>query len=499
MAEEQNIRAGDNPDDSEDIIPEIESRMQTIELWKKQDIDPFGHKFERTHYAGDIHERYPSNEGDMVTVSGRMMAKRDMGKAAFLDLFDVSGKIQIFCSLKEIGEQWFKNITTLIHAGDFLGFRGEVFRTKMGEISIRAKEVTMLSKALRPMPEKWHGLQDIELRYRQRYLDLITNPESLKVFEARSRVIKEIRNYLDENRFIEVETPVFHKVASGAAAKPFETHHNALDEDFYLRISLELHLKIAMIGGIERVYEMSKVFRNEGMDRNHSPEYTMLELYQAYANYEDMMKIVEDIYLRSALALHGSNVVEYQGEKIDFTPPWPRLKYNDLMIKHAGIDLAADPSIADLQKIAKKFDPDAAEIHTKGKLIDLLFKHTVEDNLHGPIFVIDYPIEMSPLAKKLPGQDKFVYRFEAFILGSEMANAFTELNDPIDQRERFMYQMKDRKAGDDEAMPIDEEFVLAMEYGMPPAGGLGVGIDRMVMILMNQPSIRDVILFPLMK
>lgn len=502
MTDESTVPENDSSQvdsDEEHITPEIESRKATIPKWLEQGVDPFGHKFERSALAKEIHDEFPSNDGDSVTVCGRIQAKRDMGKAAFIDLYDTTGKIQIFCSKKELGDQLFENVTTLIHTGDFVGVTGEVFKTKMGEISVRAKELTMLGKAIRPLPEKWHGLQDIELRYRQRYLDLITNPTTAWVFRSRSLIVREMRKYLEEKGFLEVETPVFHKVASGATAKPFETHHNALDRDYFLRISLELHLKIAMIGGIERVYEMTKVFRNEGMDRDHSPEYTMLELYQAYGNYEDMMKIVEDLFIRCALMIHGANVIEYRGEQIDLTPPWPRFKFNDLMIKHAGIDLAKKPSIDELQKKALDFDKDADEINTKGRLIDLIFSNTVEQNLKGPVFVIDYPIEISPLAKKLPDSDNFVYRFEAFILGSEIANAFTELNDPIDQRERFMNQMKDRSAGDDEAMPVDDEFVLAMEHGMPPAGGLGIGIDRMVMVLLDQPSIRDVILFPLMK
>lgn len=485
--------------EQEQISSEMESRKAAVEKWRDAGIDPFGSKFERTGFAGDIHANFPSNEDDEIAVAGRITAKRDMGKAAFLDLNDPKGKIQIFCSLKELGEETFQRITDLMHVGDFLGVKGEIFKTKRGEISIRAKEVIILSKAIRPLPEKWHGLQDVELRYRQRYLDLISNPDSKKVMEGRSRIVREVRDYLAENSFIEVETPVFHNVASGAAAKPFSTHHNAQDRDYFLRISLEIHLKLAMIGGIDRVYEMAKVFRNEGMDRDHSPEYTMLELYQAYADYEDMMKIVEDLYLRCSLALNGSNTIEYRGEKVDFTPPWPRKKFNDLMIEHAGIDLLKKPSIEELQAKAKEFDEDADDIKTRGRLIDLIFSKKVEEHLRGPMFVVDYPIEISPLAKKIPDMDGFVYRFEAFILGSEMGNAFTELNDPIDQRERFLEQMKDRSAGDDEAMPLDEDFVLAMEHGMPPAGGLGLGIDRMAMVLLDQPSIRDVILFPLMK
>ncbi|MFH1515043.1 MAG: lysine--tRNA ligase [bacterium] len=485
--------------EQEELSSEIESRISSISKWLEVGIDPFGHRFERTDFAEKIIKNFPSNENDVVSVAGRIIAKRVKGKAAFLDLYDPTGKIQIFCSFNEVGEETFTPLKKLLHVGDFLGVSGEIFQTKLGEISIRAKKITFLSKAIRPLPEKWHGLQDIELRYRHRYLDLISNPESRKTLIGRSTVVREIRDYLAENSFVEVETPVFHKVASGAAAKPFETHHNAMDTDYFLRISLEIHLKMAMIGGIDRVYEMAKVFRNEGMDRDHSPEYTMLELYQAYADYEDMMKIVEDLYLRCALVLHGSNTIEYRGEQIDLTPPWPKKKFNDLLIEYAGIDLTKNPSIEELQKRAKHLDDESDQIKTRGRLLDLIFSKTVEDHLKGPLFVIDYPIETSPLAKKIPDQDGFVYRFEAFILGSEMANAFTELNDPIDQRERFMGQMKDRSEGDDEAMPIDEEFLLAMEHGMPPAGGLGMGIDRMVMVLLDQPSIRDVILFPLMK
>ena len=485
--------------EEQDINPEIERRMESITEWRAKGIDPFGSKFQRTKFAKEILDAYPSNEDDEVSVAGRISAKRDMGKAVFVDLTDPTEKIQVFCKVDLLGQETLNDITNRMHVGDFIGVKGNVFKTKRGEISLRAKEIRILSKAIRPMPEKWHGLRDVELRYRQRYLDMIANPEVRRVFEARGRIIKEIRDYLCEKGFTEVEIPVFQKIAGGATARPFATHHNAQDMDLFLRISLELHLKMAMIGGLEKVYELSKVFRNEGMDRDHSPEYTMLELYQAYADYNDMMKIVEDIYLRCALALHNSHLITYESEQLDFSPPWPRKQYNELMIEYAGIDLAKKPSVDELQKLAKKYDPEAVKIKTRGRLIDLIFKHTVESHLRGPLFVVDYPIEISPLAKKIPDRDGFVYRFETFIMGSEMANAFTELNDPIDQRERFLSQMKDRLAGDEEAMQLDEEFLDAMEHGMPPAGGLGVGIDRMVMVLMDQPSIRDVILFPLMK
>jgi lysyl-tRNA synthetase class 2 len=421
------------------------------------------------------------------------MALRGMGKAAFLDLRDRSGKIQIYATLDGLGEEAYALLECL-DVGDFLAVAGEVFRTKRGEISVSATEWTFLAKAIRPLPEKWHGLKDVEVRYRHRTLDLISNDPVRETFIARSKLLSRIRRTLDEQGFLEVETPALLQIASGGHARPFVTHHNALDVDMYLRIALELHLKRAMAGGIERVYELGKCYRNEGVSTEHNPEFTMLEIYQAYADYEDMMRLIETLVRDGLQEVAGTLQIEYKGTPIDFSAPWRRVTMADAVAEALDLEpdvLRSEEAIA--IAVERGIDPSPT---TAGGALGALFERFVEETLIQPTFVVDYPIEISPLAKKTPDNPRFVERFELFAGGMELANAFTELNDPIDQRERFEAQERARAAGDDEAQRIDEDFLFAIEHGMPPAGGMGVGVDRVVMLCTGAPSIRDVILFP---
>lgn len=481
-----------------------EERQRRLQMNKIREmgIDPFGSRFDRTHYSKQITDSFDELEGQAVRAAGRVTAKRDMGKASFLDLTDYEGKIQIYFKIDNVGEDSYKFLD-LVSIGDFLGVEGKVFRTRRGEISIEVREYKFLGKALKPLPEKYHGLQDKELRYRQRYLDLIANPDVKDVFIKRTKILQQIRKYLDGRGFLEVETSNLHKIAGGAAARPFETHLNALDMHLYIRISLELHLKRLMIGGIEKVYELGKVFRNEGMDRDHNPEFTMLELYEAFGDLESMMEITEGIFVTCAEAINGTLMCSYRDYEIDLKTPWPRRRFNDLMKEYADVDLEAESDVSVLINKAKELgyipDDEDTSMLTRGMVIDIIFKNAVEPNLIQPVFVIDYPIELSPLAKKLPGKDDWVSRFEPFIAGHEMGNAFTELNDPIDQRERFEAQLKLKSMGDEEAHPMDEDFINAQMHGMPPAGGLGIGVDRLIMLITGQHSIRDVIFFPMMR
>ncbi len=473
-----------------------------MEQIRAMGVDPFGHRFDRTHYSTQIINGFDELEGKTVRAAGRITAKRVMGKASFLDINDFQGKIQVYIKIDNLSEDAYKFLD-LISIGDFLGVEGKVFKTRRGEISIEVAAYEYLGKALKPLPEKYHGLQDKELRYRQRYLDLIANPDVREVFVKRSKIIDAIRLFLNERGYLEVETPMLHKIAGGASAKPFETHLNALDMNLFIRISLELYLKRLMIGGIEKVYEIGKVFRNEGMDRDHNPEFTLLEVYEAFGDLESMMELTEGMFVECARKVNNSLRCNYRGYDVDLTPPWPRKRYNDLMKEYADVDLegASDVNIlaARTRELGYLPDDEDASTYTRGMLIDLIFKNAVEPNLIQPVFVIDYPIELSPLAKKLPGSAALVSRFEPFMAGHEMGNAFTELNDPIDQRERFEEQLNLRRAGDEEAHPMDEEFIESQMHGMPPAGGLGIGVDRLVMLLTGQHSIRDVILFPMMK
>ncbi len=456
-------------------------------------------KFDQTDFSTDIKANYEAYEGKKVSVAGRMMSKRVMGKASFAGLRDAKGDIQAYVRRDDIGEESYSDFK-VYDIGDMLGITGIVFKTKTGEISIHAETVTLLSKSLRPLPEKFHGLRDTDLRYRMRYVDLIMNPEVRTTFIKRSRIISEIRRYLDERGFLEVETPIINTVASGANARPFISHYNALDLDVFMRIATELPLKMCIVGGLEKVYEIGHQFRNEGMDATHNPEYTSMELYQAYTDYHGMMELAENLLSHCAKTILGTTKITYQGKEIDLTPPFRRQTMNDAVLEHTGVDFYACRDGAEAIEKAKSL---GLEIEDKtapiGKVLFAAFDEFVESKLIQPTFIIDYPVEVSPLTKRKPDNPGIVERFELFIAGAEYCNAFSELNDPIDQRARFEQQAQEKAKGDDEAMPIDENFIAALEYGMPPTGGIGFGIDRIIMLLTDSPTIRDVLLFPTMK
>jgi lysyl-tRNA synthetase class 2 len=426
------------------------------------------------------------------------MAKRGMGKTSFCDLLDRDGRIQLFFRINDIGEEVYEEFKKL-DIGDIIGVEGTVFKTRMGEISIRVSEYTLLSKSLRPLPEKFHGLKDTDLRYRQRYLDLIVNPDVANTFILRSKIITAIRSFLDKRGFIEVETPLLNLIPGGANARPFITHHNTLDLDMYLRIAPELYLKRLIVGGMEKVYELGRMFRNEGMSIKHNPEFTMLELYEAYTDYYGMMELTEALYNYIADEVFGTKVFQYQEHEIDVSIPWTRLTMTDAVKKYTSIDFDDVSSYEEAVSIAKEKGLDVEGLNSKGEILNLFFEECVEDKLIQPTFIIDYPVEVSPLTKRKPDKPELTERFELFITGREMANAYSELNDPIDQKERFLEQVKKREQGDEEANMMDEDYVLALEHGLPPTGGLGVGIDRLVMLFTNSYSIRDVLLFPTMK
>ena len=457
-------------------------------------------KFNRTNTAGEIKTNYEEFEQKDVTVAGRIIAKRIMGKASFCTIQDSDEKIQSYVSINDLGEESYKAFKTW-DIGDIIGITGFVFKTRTEEISIHAKEVTLLSKSLRPLPEKFHGLKDPDLRYRQRYVDLIMNPEVKKTFEMRSKIITEIRNILDKKGYLEVETPMLNTISGGATAKPFITHHNALDMDMYLRIATELNLKRLIVGGYDKVYEIGRIFRNEGMDIRHNPEFTSIELYEAYSDYNDMMNIVEELFSKVSLKVLGTTKVNYQGQDIDLAPGWKRISMIDSIKEVTGIDFNEINTDEEAVALAKERGIEIPDVtkETRGDVISLFFDEYVEETLIQPTFIYDYPIEISPLAKKKKSDPRLTERFEAFIGGREYGNAFSELNDPIDQYERFKKQVEAREAGDDEAGMMDEDFIQALEIGMPPTGGLGIGIDRMVMLLTDAASIRDVLLFPTMK
>lgn len=481
-------------------ISEIQKiRLNKLEEIKKMGVAPFGKSFSLTHNLQQIKDNFEELENHDVKIAGRIMAIRGHGKAAFFDIQDQTGRLQMYIKKDGVTEETFQ-LYKLLDIGDIVGIEGQVFRSKKGEISVAVSDLTLLSKSLRPLPEKWHGLKDTDIRYRQRYLDLITNPEVKQTFLLRSKIITTMRRYLDERGFIEVETPVLSPIAGGAAARPFITHHNALDIDLYLRIATELYLKRLIVGGFEKVYEIGKDFRNEGISIKHNPEFTMMELYQAYADYKDMMDLMEDMVAYIAKEVLGTTKVIYQGEEIDLTPPWKRMTMVEAVKHYTDIDFSQVKSDEEARDIARKLHiEDVDDDATKGKILNLIFEEKVEANLVQPTFIYDYPIEISPLAKKIEDNPNFTYRFEAFITGREMANAFSELNDPIDQKERFLQQLKEREAGNEEAHAFDEDYIIALEHGMPPTGGLGVGIDRLVMLLTDSYSIRDVILFPTMR
>lgn len=455
-------------------------------------------KFDMTHHSDEIKDGFDELEGKDVAIAGRLMSKRIMGKASFCNIQDRNGTIQSYVSRNDIGDEDYAAFKKF-DIGDIIGIKGFVFRTKTGETSVHAKEVILLSKSLQVLPEKFHGLKDQELRYRQRYMDLIVNPEVRDTFIKRSKIISEIRNFLDGQGFLEVETPVLQTIAGGASARPFVTHHNALDIDMYCRIALELPLKRLIVGGFERVYEIGRVFRNEGISVRHNPEFTLMELYQAYTDYNGMMDITEGMFRTVAQKVLGTTKIQYGGHDLDLGQPFARRPMVELVKEYAGVDFDAVKDTEEAKALAKEHHVEFEERHAKGDILSLFFEEFVEKNLVQPTFVIDYPVEISPLSKRKPENPAYTDRFELFIVGREYANAYSELNDPIDQRGRFEYQEMLRAAGDDEANMIDEDFLTALEYGMPPTGGLGVGIDRFVMLLTESVSIRDVILFPTMK
>lgn len=460
--------------------------------------DPFCEvKYDRTHFAAQIKSDYDKFEGNVVSIAGRLMSKRGMGKVMFCDLADVSGRIQLFVKKDMLNDEYdaFKKLDI----GDIIGVKGEVFKTKTEEISVRVTEYTLLSKSLQPLPEKFHGLTDTDLRYRQRYIDLIMNTEVRDTFVKRSKIIASIRSYLNAQGFLEVETPMLVANAGGAAARPFETHFNALNEDFKLRISLELYLKRLIVGGLERVYEIGRVFRNEGLDTRHNPEFTLMELYQAYTDYHGMMDLTENLYRHVAQEVLGSTKIVYNGIEMDLGKPFERITMVDAVKKYAGVDFNAIHTLEEARAVAEEHHVQYEERHKKGDILSLFFEEFAEEHLLQPTFVMDHPIEISPLTKKKPENPEYVERFEFFMNGWEMANAYSELNDPIDQRERFRTQEELLAQGDEEANTTDEDFMNALEIGMPPTGGIGFGIDRMCMLLTNAAAIRDVLLFPTMK
>ncbi len=487
------------PGTEENINEMLKIRREKLKELQEMDRNPFLiEKYEYTHHSTTIKENFDELEEKTVSVAGRIMSRRGHGKVSFMDLQDSKGRIQLFVKMDLIGEEEYKSLG-LLDIGDIVGATGEVFKTKTGEISIRVKEMTLLTKSLQILPEKFHGLKDPDLRYRQRYVDLIVNPEVKETFILRTKIIKAIREYLDERDFLEVETPILNTIAGGANARPFITHHNTLDIDMYLRIANELYLKRLIVGGFEKVYEMGRMFRNEGMSYKHNPEFTSIELYQAYADYKDMMRITEEIVAYAAEKALGTTKINYQGKEIDLTPPWNRMTMIEAVKKYTGVDFNQIDSDEEAIKIAKEKGLEIKPGMKRGHVISEMFEEFCEEHLVQPTFITHHPVEVSPLAKRSPEDPRLTNRFEAFINTWEIANAFSELNDPIDQKERFLEQARQREAGDVEAHMMDHDFVNALEVGLPPTGGLGIGIDRLVMILTNQPSIRDVILFPTMK
>ena len=475
-------------------------RLEKLARLRAEGIDPYPAHFRPTHDTASALAALETAEREgttaEATLGGRIVSVRVMGKSTFAHIADGAGRLQIYLRVDEIGEPGYERFVRDFDLGDFVGVSGEMFRTRTGEPTLRVRSYQMLAKALRPLPDKWHGVKDVEVRYRQRYLDLLVNPDARRVFVMRTRIVTAIRQLLDERGFLEVETPVLQPIYGGAAARPFTTFHNALNETLYLRISDELYLKRLIIGGLDRVYEIGRDFRNEGLSFKHNPEFTQLEIYQAYADYDDMMRLAEEIWSQVALRVLGQPFVERNGARIDLTPPWRRITMRDAILGGAGVDLEAAPDLGSLQAAVAARGLDVPPQPTWGKLVDALFGQFVEPNLIDPTFIIDYPVELSPLAKRKPGTPHLVERFEFFIGGLELGNAFSELNDPLDQRSRFEEQARASAAGDEEAHPVDEPFLLAMEFGMPPTGGIGWGIDRMTMLLAGQDTLRDVILFP---
>ena len=499
MAEQTNHTAP-HQEAQQDLSEILKVRREKLRALQEEGRDPFQvTKFEVSRHAQEIKDNFDALEGSAVTVAGRLMSKRGMGKVSFCDLQDKSGRIQLYARKDEMDPEDYDRFRKY-DIGDIVGVKGEVFRTQRGEMSVRAREITLLSKSLLPLPEKFHGLTDKETRYRQRYVDLIMNPEVRKNFEIRSAFIKYLRNFLDDRGFMEVETPVLNTISGGATARPFITHHNTLDIDMYMRIATELPLKRLIVGGMERVYEVGRIFRNEGMDTRHNPEFTSVELYQAFADFNDMMDLFEELLSGAAKEICGSYQLRWQGENVDLTPGWPRLSMAEAVKRHLGVDFMAISSDQEAVAAAKAAGVDMDGVEpTWGHALYECFDQKVEEKLVQPTFITMHPVDVSPLAKRSPKDPRLTERFELFVCRSEMGNAFSELNDPIDQRQRFQKEVEARAKGDDEAGMMDEDFLTALEYGLPPTGGLGIGIDRCVMLLTGSDSIRDVILFPTMK
>ncbi len=483
-----------------ELNEQMQVRINKMHQIEEHGWKPFGHKFEVTNYSADINQNFEelaANE-TVVRVAGRIMAIRGHGKTCFMDMQDKDGRIQLYVRKDAIGEEKYALIK-LLDIGDIIGVSGTVFRTHMGELSVKAVDVEILSKSLRPLPEKWHGLKDVDTRYRQRYVDLIVNPKVRRTFVLRSKIIKSLREILDDNGYLEVETPIMNTIPGGAAARPFITYHNALDMQLYLRIATELHLKRLVVGGFDRVYELGRVFRNEGIDIKHNPEFTSVEIYQAYGDYTDMMDLTEKIISEIAQKVLGTMKITYEGQEIDLTPPWPRLSMIEAVAKYTGQNFEGVTDVETARKMADAIHVEYEPTFGVGKIINACFDEYVEDKLIQPVFITGHPKEISPLAKSNPDNPEITDRFEGYIYGREMCNGFTELNDPIDQRERFLKQVEERNAGDEEANMMDEDFLNALEHGLPPTGGLGIGVDRLVMLLTDSSSIRDVLLFPTMK
>ncbi len=497
MSEEKNQNQPEEPS----LSDLLQIRRDKLTELQEAGNDPFTiTRYEVTHHSEEIKTNFEALEGQRVCVAGRLMSKRGMGKAVFADLQDGAGRIQLYVRIDDVGEEALARFKKY-DIGDIVGVQGEAFRTKRGEISVKVFAITLLSKSLRPLPEKFHGLTDLETRYRQRYVDLIVNPEVRKTFEVRSKFIKHVRDFLDARGYMEVETPVLNTISGGATARPFVTHHNTLDIDMYMRIATELHLKRLVVGGIERVYEVGRIFRNEGMDPKHNPEFTSVELYQAYADFNDMMDLFEELLASAAQKILGTYQLQWQGQDIDLTPGWPRLTMAEAVKRYAGVDFMAISSDAEAVAAAKAIGVElpATADKTWGNALYEVFDQKVEEQLIQPTFITMHPVDVSPLAKRSPQDPRLTERFELFICHSEMGNAFSELNDPIDQKARFQKQVELRAKGDSEAGMMDEDYINALEYGLPPTGGLGIGIDRAVMMLTNNDTIREVIFFPTMR
>lgn len=492
----ENVETNQDLNDLNELLRVRRLKLKELQQGGK---DPFKIvKYDVTHSTSDIINNFEAMENTEVSIAGRLMSKRGMGKASFCDLQDRDSKIQIYVRIDDVGADAYEEFKKL-DIGDIVGVKGTVFRTHRGEISVKASNVLLLAKSLQPLPEKWHGLKDVDLRYRQRYLDLIINPDVRKTFIIRSKIIKAIRAFLDNRGFLEVETPILNTIQGGASAKPFITHHNTLDMDMFLRIAPELYLKRLIVGGMEKVYEMGRMFRNEGMSIKHNPEFTMMEVYEAYNDYKGMMELTENLISTVAQEVLGTTKITYQGQEIDLTPPWNRITMREAVMKYSGIDFDKVESAEEARRLAREKNIAVDDNLSKGEVMNVMFEELVEENLIQPTFIIDYPVEISPLTKRKPDNPEFTERFELFITGRELANAYSELNDPIDQKERFLAQVKKREAGDDEASMMDNDYINALEYGLPPTGGLGIGIDRLIMLLTDSYSIRDILLFPTMK